>query len=97
MIPVYFVGFVGAVGAVVLAYGMYRARAVDWWMALFFAAGIVCINVAFPAGALWLGIVGAALTLVGLGTVGLMVLRESDTDWEHTPDYHGLRPAAGTS
>ena len=97
VIPVYIVGFVGAVGAVVLAYGMYRSRAVDWWMALFFAAGIVCINVAFPAGALWLGIVGAALTLVGLGTVGLMVLRESDTDWEHTPDYRGLRPAAGTS
>src|SRR5437868_3779178 len=70
VIPVYIVGFVGAVGAVVLAYGMYTARAVDWWMALFFAAGIVCINVAFPAGALWLGIVGAALTLVGLGTVG---------------------------
>ena len=97
VIPLYIVGFVGAVGAVVLGYGLYRARVVDWWMALFFAAGIVCINVAFPAGALWLGIVGAALTLVGLGTVGLMVLRESDTDWEHTPDYHGLRPAAGTS
>jgi hypothetical protein len=70
---------------------------VDWWMALFFAAGIVCINVAFPAGLLALAIVGSALTLVGLGSMGLMVLRESDADWEHTPDYRGMRPAAGMS
>jgi hypothetical protein len=97
VIPLYIVGFVGAVGAVVLGYGLYAARVVDWWMALFFAAGIVCINVAFPAGALWLAIVGAALTLVGLGSMGLMVLRETDADWEHTPEYRGMRPAAGMS
>ncbi|MEA2404588.1 MAG: hypothetical protein QOE08_1235, partial [Thermoleophilaceae bacterium] len=24
-----------------------------------------------------------------------MVLRESDADWEHTPEYRGMRPAAG--
>jgi hypothetical protein len=29
--------------------------------------------------------------------VGLMVLREPDADWEHTPEYRGFRPAAGTS
>jgi hypothetical protein len=97
VIPVYILGMVGAVGAVVLAAGLYMARAVDWWMALFFAAGIVCINVAFPAGVLALGIVGAALMVVGLGAVGLMVVRESDADWEHTPEYHGMRPAAGMS
>jgi hypothetical protein len=95
LVPVYVVGMLGAVGAVVLGAGLYLARVVDWWMALFFAAGIVCINVAFPAGILALLIVGAALTLVGLGSMGLMVLRESDADWEHTPDYRGARPAAG--
>jgi hypothetical protein len=97
LIPIYIVGFFGALGVVVLCAGLYMSRVVDWWMALFFAAGIVCINVAFPAGALWLAIVGAALTLVGLGSMGTMVLRESDADWEHTPDYRGMRPAAGMS
>jgi hypothetical protein len=97
VLPIYILGFVGAVGVVVLAAGLYMARVVDWWMALFFAAGIVCINVAFPVGLLALAIVGSALTLVGLGSMGLMVLRESDADWEHTPDYQGMRPAAGMS
>ncbi|TML34567.1 MAG: hypothetical protein E6G00_10950 [Actinobacteria bacterium] len=97
MIPVYIVGEVIAVGFVVLCAGLYLARVVDWWMALFIAAGAVCIDIAFPAGVLALGIVGAALLLVGLGSVGLMVIRETDADWEHTPDYRGFRPAAGMS
>jgi hypothetical protein len=97
VVPIYVLGYVGALGVVVLAAGLYRARVVDWWMALFFAAGVVCINVAFPAGMLALAIVGSALMLVGLGSMGLMVLRESDADWEHTPEYHGMRPAAGMS
>jgi hypothetical protein len=96
-VPLYGIGFLAAVGTVVLCAGLYMARVVDWWMALFFAAGAVCINVAFPAGVLALAIVGAALMLVGLGSMGLMVLRESDADWEHTPEYHGFRPAAGMS
>ena len=86
LIPAYIVGLVMIVGAVFLGAGLYLGRVVDWWMALFFAAGIVCINVAFPAGVLALLIVGAALTLVGLGSMGLMVLRESDADWEQTPE-----------
>jgi hypothetical protein len=94
VLPIYVLGYAGALGVVVLAAGLYMARVVDWWMALFFAAGIVCINIAFPAGLLALAIVGSALTLVGLGSMGLMVLRESDADWEHTPDYRGMRPAA---
>jgi hypothetical protein len=97
VLPIYVLGYVGVIGVVVLAAGLYMARVVDWWMALFFAAGIVCINVAFPAGLLALAIVGSALALVGLGSMGLMVLRESDADWEHTPDYRGMRPAAGMS
>jgi hypothetical protein len=97
VLPIYIVGYLGAIGVVVLAAGLWMARVVDWWMALFFAAGVVCINIAFPVGVLALAIVGSALMLVGLGSMGLMVLRESDADWEHTPDYHGMRPAAGIS
>jgi hypothetical protein len=95
VIPVTIVGFVGCAGFVVLMLGMYRAHVVDWWMALCAAAGAVLINVAFPAGMLALAILGAALLLVGLGAIGVMVVRESDADWEHTPDYGGWRPAAG--
>ena len=40
-------------------------------------------------------IVGAAFLVVGLGSIGRMVLSESDTDWEHTPEYKGFRPLAG--
>jgi hypothetical protein len=94
-IPIGIVGFAGAVGFVVLMLGMYRAHVVDWWMALFVATGVVLINVAFPTGMLALAIAGGALLLVGLGTIGLMVLREGDAEWEHTPDYHGWRPTAG--
>ena len=95
VLPVYLLGYAAAIGVIVLAVGLWMSRVVDWWMALFFAAGVVCINIAFPAGLLALAIVGAALMLVGLGSMGLMVLRESDADWEHTPDYRGMRPAAG--
>jgi hypothetical protein len=42
----------------------------------------------------WVGIIGAAVMLVGLGSTGTMVLREADTDWEHTPDWRGFRPVA---
>ena len=38
----------------------------------------------------------AAFLLVGLGAVGWMVLAETDDQWEHTPEVHGFRPAAGT-
>ena len=97
VLPIYILGYVAAIGVVVLGAGLYLARVVDWWMALFFAVGVVCINIAFPAGLLALAIVGSALMLVGLGSMGLMVVRESDADWEHTPDYRGMRPVAGTS
>lgn len=95
VIPVSIVGFAGALGFVVLMLGMYSAHVVDWWMALCAAIGVVLINLAFPLGVLALAILGGALLLVGLGAIGVMVVRESDSDWEHTPDYGGWHPAAG--
>jgi MFS family permease len=94
VIPVNIVGFAGAIGFAVLMLGMHLARVIDWWMALCAAVGVVLINLAFPLGMLALAILGGALLLVGLGAIGVMVLRESDADWEHTPDYGGWRPAA---
>ena len=91
------VGFCLALGIVVLAMGLYRAHFVDWWMAMLVAIGPVLMEVAFPAHALWMAIVGSAFLLVGLGSIGLMVLRETDEEWDHTPEYRGFRPAAGMS
>lgn len=96
VLPVYILGFAVGIGLAVLAAGLYLARAVDWWMAAAIGIGALLVNVAFPAGELALAIVGAAVLVVGLGSVGLMVLLEPDTDWEHTPEHGGFRPAAHT-
>jgi hypothetical protein len=95
MIPLFIVPWVAVIGFATLAMGLYRAHAVDWWMAAMLALGALGITLAGPLASLAVGIVGAALFLVGSGSIGMIVLRESDADWEHTPEYAGFRPAAG--
>jgi hypothetical protein len=87
------VGWVGVVGFIVLAAGLWRAHVVDWWMAAAIAIGNVGIALATPLESVAVGIAGAAVFLVGLGATGLMVLRETDAEWEHTPEYHGIGAA----
>jgi hypothetical protein len=84
-----------AVGYAVLATGMFGAHVVDRWMAAMIGIAPVLLAVAGFAASVPVGLIGSALLLVGLGATGLMVLRESDADWEHTPDWQGFRPAAG--
>jgi hypothetical protein len=95
MIALFIVPWLSVIGFAVLAMGLYRAHAVDWWMAAMLAVGALGITLSGPLASVAVGIVGAALFLVGSGSIGMMVLRESDADWEHTPDYTGFRPAAG--
>jgi hypothetical protein len=95
VIPLVAVPWLAVVGFAVLAMGLYRAHVVDWWMSAMLAVGALGITLGGPLTSLAVGIVGAALFLVGMGSIGMIVLRESDADWEHTPDYHGFRPAAG--
>jgi hypothetical protein len=95
VIPLVALPWLAVVGFAVLAMGLYRAHVVDWWMAAMLAVGALGITLAGPLTSLAVGIVGAALFLVGMGSIGMIVLRESDADWEHTPDYRGFRPAAG--
>jgi heme/copper-type cytochrome/quinol oxidase subunit 2 len=95
VIPLIAIPWLAVIGLAVLAMGLYRAHAVDWWMAAMLALGALGITLAGPLASVAVGIVGAALFLVGMGSIGMLVLRESDADWEHTPDYHGFRPAAG--
>ena len=85
--------WLNAVGTVILAAGLHRARAVDWWMAAMLAIGSVGIALAGPLESVAVGIAASAFLMVGLGSIGLMVIRETDADWEHTPEYEGFRPA----
>ena len=84
-----------AVGFVVMATGMFGAHVVDRWMAVMIGIAPVLLAIAGFTASIPVGLIGAALLLVGLGATGLMVLRETDADWEHTPDWRGFRPAAG--
>jgi hypothetical protein len=94
-IPFYFGSFAFTIGAICLAFGLYKARAVQSWMSLCLAAGAVVFAFGGGMAMTWLGIVGAAVLFVGLGSIGRMVLSESDEDWEHTPEYGGFRPLMG--
>jgi hypothetical protein len=95
VIPFVLVSFGLTLGLACLAFGLYRARAVQSWMAIFVAAGAILLGVAFGAALNWLAIVAAAFLVVGLGAIGRMVLRETDEAWEHTPEYEGFRPVPG--
>jgi uncharacterized membrane protein len=91
----FFFSLAFTIGLAVLAYGLYRARAIHWSTACALAAGAVVLQVAFFVGntAAWY-IVATAILLVAFWTIGRMVLMETDADWEHTPEFRGFRPAA---
>jgi hypothetical protein len=87
------VGYLAVVGFATLSVGLYRAHAVDIWMVACLTLGALGITLAAPLASLLVGIIGAALFLLGSGSIGMLVLRESDADWEHTPEHHGFSPA----
>jgi hypothetical protein len=95
VIPFAFVSFGFALGLACLAVGLYRARAVQSWMAISTAAGAILFGLAVGTAMNWLAVVAAAFLVVGLGAIGRMVLRETDEAWEHTPEYDGFRPVPG--
>jgi len=95
VIPFVLVSFGLALGLACLAIGLYRARAVQSWMAISVAAGAVLFGAAIGSAMNWLTIVAAAFLVVGLGAIGRMVLQQTDEAWEHTPEYEGFRPVPG--
>ena len=95
VIPFVLLSFGFSIGMAVLAVGLYRARAVQSWMAVFVAVGAILFGLAVATAMNWLAIVAAAFLVVGLGAIGRMVLRETDEAWEHTPEYEGFRPVPG--
>jgi hypothetical protein len=94
-IPFLWLNLCVGIGIVLVALGLYRARAVQSWMAVFLLIGGVCATIAFPLASELLAIVGGAFLFVSLGAIGRVVLTETDADWEHTPEYKGFRPLAG--
>lgn len=95
VVTLFIIPWAAVIGFALLGMGLYRAHAVHWWMAALVPLGALGITLAGPMASLTVGIVGAALFVVGFGSIGLIVLRETDADWEHTPEYRGFRPAAG--
>lgn len=92
-IPFIILPFAFALGMAILAVGLGVSRATNPVIAFLVGVGAVAIPIAYAISSVTLLIIGAAVLLVGLGTIGLFVLRESDTEWEHTPEFHGFRPA----
>jgi hypothetical protein len=97
MIPFFVVSLGFGLGMIALAVGLLSARVVSPVMAACLALGSVAVVIAGAAAIEWLAIAGAAVLALGFGMTGFMVLSEADTDWEHTPEYHGIRPAGGAA
>jgi hypothetical protein len=95
LVPIYIVSLGLGIGFLALAMGLYRARAVQSWMAAFIAIGGLVLDLSGIVSSVALFIVGAAFLFVGLGSVGRMVMSETDAEWDHTPEYRGFRPLAG--
>jgi hypothetical protein len=95
LIPFALMSFGFAIGMALLAVGLYRARAVQSWMAVCVGVGSIVFGLGIATAMNWLTIVAAAFLVVGLGSIGRMVLRETDEAWDHTPEYEGFRPVPG--
>jgi hypothetical protein len=69
-------------GMIILAIGLWRGRVAPLWVAVCIIAAIVWVSTP-PLFMIMPQVdVGGALLLVGLGWIGLKVLRMSDADWE---------------
>ena len=95
LIPFALTSFGFAIGMALLAVGLYRARVVQSWMAVCVGAGSILFGFGVATAMNWLAIVAAAFLVVGLGSIGRVVLRETDEAWEHTPEYEGFRSVPG--
>jgi hypothetical protein len=96
VIPVFVMSYALTLGVLVMMWGLYRAKAVPIWVAGSVAIAVLCLAVAGTMASDALSIIGALFLAVGIGTIGRMVVSESDEDWEHTPEFKGITPLAGS-
>lgn len=92
-IPFIILPFAFALGMAILALGLAMSRAANPAVAAAIGVGAIGIPVAYAIASVTLLIIAAAVLLVGLATTGWFVLRETDAEWEHTPEFRGFRPA----
>jgi hypothetical protein len=76
-------------GMAMLGLGVFRAHAVTSWAAACLMVGGIAFDVALLASSAGIAIAATAAMLAGVGATGLMVWRESDDAWEHTPALGG--------
>ncbi|HLF40286.1 MAG TPA: hypothetical protein VI854_02310 [Acidimicrobiia bacterium] len=81
------------VGLVVLAVGLYRARVVASWSALALGVGAIALAVANPIAVKPVILAAEVVLLAGLGSVGWLILTETEEEWEHTPEFSGYGSA----
>ena len=72
-------------GMALLGMGVFRAHAVASWAAACLMIGGLAFDIALLAGSSGIAIAASSVLLAGIGATGLMVWRESDDAWEHTP------------
>jgi hypothetical protein len=72
-------------GMAILGVGTFRAHAVMAWAAACLMIGGIAFDVALLASSAGIAIAASAAMLAGVGATGLMVWRQSDDAWEHTP------------
>jgi hypothetical protein len=76
-------------GMAMLGMGVFRAHAVQSGAAACLMIGGLAFDVGLLASSAGIAIAASAAMLAGLGATGLMVWRESDDAWEHTPALGG--------
>ena len=76
-------------GMAMLGMGVFRAHSVMSWAAACLMIGGIAFDVALFASSAGIAIAASAAIFAGLGSTGLMVWRESDDAWEHTPALGG--------
>jgi hypothetical protein len=72
-------------GVALLGMGTFRAHALPSWVSACLMVGGIAFDVALLASSGGIAIAAAAAMVAGVGATGLMVWRESDDAWEHTP------------
>jgi hypothetical protein len=87
----FLIGLPLAVGLVVLAAGLYRARAIRWWGTAFVVIWAVLLAIESQTGNIALAAIAQAFLFLGLAPLGWVALTQPDQEWRHTPTSEGRR------
>lgn len=85
-------GFIVSAGMVILAVGLYRARAVPEPSALLLGVFAVAQLVGFGMASTPIVVASFVILFAAIAPVGVQILRETDAEWEHAPRFHMYKP-----